>query len=427
MTTTTASLHQFPDGPVIRVADGTIVIERLVVNDAEVAGYLTRTPEAKWAENVARALRVGALAMDADMNERFRDTMRFVSGHIDGALSTFEKRVAATLEQHVGDGTRDGLLQERAREMFEEAKRSLKAEFRQLGPEVLATKGDEIDRRLKQRADELLANVERLFQEGGLFHHQLEAMRHEFRVGQATLKGEIELVKEHVVRKQGAEENPNRVEEGYDYEDEVQAILSRIGDLRGDTVEHVDRVAGRSGRSRKGDSVLTLSVERAAVITAPRVAFEIRDRTESPISLADVEATRKNRDAQVVVVVGAHYGSLPKEFADRPFCFARARNLVTLRLEPGNPHAEELLFAVYELAARLAFECVRATHEGDWNEIQECARELEQELLLLDELSKDFGAIETRAGNGRAKTEGLRERALAKAGRLVAIARAASC
>ena len=51
---------------------------------------------------------------------------------------------------------------------------------------------------------------------------------------------------------------------------------------------------------------------------------------------------------------------------------------------------------------------------------------LRQNLQVLDAISKDFGAIEARAGLGKKKTEGLREQSLAKAGRLVAIARAAS-
>jgi hypothetical protein len=85
-----------------------------------------------------------------------------------------------------------------------------------------------------------------------------------------------------------------------------------------------------------------------------------------------------------------------------------------------------LLFAVYELASRLAYASVRPTHDGDWGEVEECARELETELQVLDAISKDFGAIEARAGLGKKKTEGLREQSLAKAGRLVAIARAAS-
>jgi hypothetical protein len=323
-------MHSLRGEAVIQIVDGGIVIQHLVVNDREVANYLERTPEGTVAEHVVRALRIGVLAMDADMNERFRDTMRFVNGHIDGALDAFEKRVAVTVGQQIGQGNRDGALQQRAREIFEEAKRTVRDEFRQLGPQVLGSKADEIERRLKQRADELVEKVERLFQEGGSFHSQFETLRRELRDGQLNLKGEIELVKEHVVRQQGAVENRNPVDEGYDYEDSVQNMLSRIGDMRGDEVEHVDRVAGRSGRSRKGDTVVTLNVERAAVTIAPRIAFEIRARSESPISLADVEATRKNRDAQVVVVVGAHRGSLPKEYADRPFRFASARKIVTL-------------------------------------------------------------------------------------------------
>jgi hypothetical protein len=52
---------------VIRIAGGPVVIE-FVVNEAEVAGYLARTPEVKWADYVVRALRVGSLAMDAAGN-----------------------------------------------------------------------------------------------------------------------------------------------------------------------------------------------------------------------------------------------------------------------------------------------------------------------------------------------------------------------
>lgn len=420
------NVHPLRDAAKIAVADGLVVIEQLVVTDPEVTGFLERTPEGRWAENLVRAMRIGVLSMDANMNERFRDTMRFVNGQMDGALEAFERRVAATLGQHVGDGDHDGLLQQRTREIFADARRALREEFTQLGPEVLGAKGEEIERRLKSRADELLQNVERLFHDGGPFHQQLELVRAEVRSGQASLKDEIELVKEHVVRRQGAEENPNPVDEGYDYEDAIQAVLSRIGEFRGDDVQHVDRVSGRSGRSRKGDTVVTLNVERASVTMAPRVAFEIRDRSGSPISLSDIEATRKNRDAQVVVIIGAHRGSLPKEYADRPFHVGRGTNLVTLHLEPDNPYGEELLLVAYELAARLAYETVRATHDGDWGEIEDCARELEEELAILNEVCKDFAAIETRAGTGRKRTDGLRERALSKAGRLVAIARSAA-
>jgi hypothetical protein len=421
-----ASLHQLPDDAAVRIANGTVVIEQLVVNDAEVAGYLTRTPEAKWPENIVRALRVGSLAMDADMNERFRDTMRFVNGQIDTALGGFEQRVADTLSRHVGDGERDGFLQQRAREMVEEAKRELKAEFEQLGPAVLGRKGDEIERRVKERTDELVGRVERLFQEGGLLHHQLTTVRDEMKSLFDLVRQELDLLKEYIIRQQAVDAQRDPVQEGYSYEAEIQALLSTIGGMRGDDVQHVDRLTGRSGRSMKGDTLISLACEHVAVTTSPRLAFEIRDRETKPLSLVDVEKARANRDAHVVVVVGAHRESLPKEYADRSLAFSRERNVVSLHLEPGHPFAEEILLAVYELARHLAFERVRVSHNGDWRAVEESARELQDALGTLDAIGADFEAIRSRAQAGKNRTEDLRGRALAEAGRLVALARAAS-
>jgi hypothetical protein len=58
------------------------------------------------------------------------------------------------------------------------------------------------------------------------------------------------------------------------------------------------------------------------VTTPPCVAMEIRDREDSEFSLADVEMMVENREARAAVVIAAHRGSLPKQYADRSFAIS---------------------------------------------------------------------------------------------------------
>ena len=135
----------------------------------------------------------------------------------------------------------------------------------------------------------------------------------------------------------------------------------------------------------------------------PCIAVEIRDREESEFSLPKIEMMRRNREAQVAVVIAAHAGSLPKQYAGQAFAISWPKRLITLVLDPASPDAEVVLAAAYNLACVLAIESVRHSREGDWDGVGRIADSIEQVIAGMAEDQSAFTQIERKAHDAGTK------------------------
>ncbi len=105
----------------------------------------------------------------------------------------------------------------------------------------------------------------------------------------------------------------------------------------------------------------------------------------------------RNREAQVAMVIAAHPGSLPKQYADRPFAISRPKRTVTLVLDLTSPDAEVLLATAYQLACILAVEAVRQSRAGNWDAVARKAEVIEQVVEGMVEEQAAFDHIEKKA------------------------------
>ncbi|HWX09204.1 MAG TPA: hypothetical protein VNY33_04435, partial [Gaiellaceae bacterium] len=170
-----------------------------------------------------------------------------------------------------------------------------------------------------------------------------------------------------------------------------------IGSLRGDDVELTAGKVGKVARCLKGDSKVVVSTDGMEVTAAPCVAVEIRDREESEFSLTDVETMVQNREAQVALVVAAHSGSLPRQYADRSFAISRRKRLITVVLDPESTESEMVLAAAYHLASALAIDVVRRSRAGDWDAVARKVDEIELAVEGIVEARTALGQIERKA------------------------------
>jgi hypothetical protein len=141
------------------------------------------------------------------------------------------------------------------------------------------------------------------------------------------------------------------------------------------------------------------------VTAPPCVAVEIRDREESEFTLDHVATMVENREAQVAMVVAAHSGSLPKEYADRTFSVSRRKRLITLVLDPESGDAEVVLAAAYHLAAILAVDAVRHSRAGDWDLVGQKVEAIEQAVEGMTEARTALGQIERKAHDAGAAAD----------------------
>jgi len=155
----------------------------------------------------------------------------------------------------------------------------------------------------------------------------------------------------------------------------------------------------------KGDSVIVVATDGVDVTSSPRVAVEIRDREESEFTLADVHAMVQNREAHAAVVVAAHAGSLPKQYANRSFAISRHKRLITLVLDPDSEESEVVLAAAYHLACALALESVRHSREGDWDVVARKVEAIEQAVDGTAVARTALGQIEKKAHDAGASAD----------------------
>jgi hypothetical protein len=369
---------------------GTAVSASVTFDDAEIVEILTQVPEGRRVEFFVRAARSGLIAMGNDVTSRLREAMRFMQLSLDTHVTTFGDRMAEKVRDQLGDADRDGHVEKRLKQILDGMKADLSAEMEKSLP-------DAFDKQTKKSAEFIQAEGERvmrqiagLFAENGIAFNVIHEARRDFAL-------RLEEVKTAVTVAQTKAANPTPRDAGLEYEAWVHGQLATIGSLRGDDVELTAGRAGAITRCLKGDSRIVVSADGIDVTEAPCIAVEIRDREESEFSISDVEMMVRNREAQVAIVVAAHAGSLPRQYADRSFAVSRPKRLITVVLDPDSVESEIVLAAAYNLATALAIDVVRCSRDGDWDAVARKVDEIELAAEGIVEARTALGQIERKA------------------------------
>ena len=214
----------------------------------------------------------------------------------------------------------------------------------------------------------------------------------------------LDEVKTAITVAQTKAANPSPRDAGLSYEASITGMLTTIGSLRGDDVEDTANKVGKVPNCKKGDArILPSAVGRHRRHPAVHRCRDPRSE-ENEFSFADVEMMVRNREAQAAMVIAAHMGSLPKQYAGQSFAVSWQKRLITIVLDAESPDAEVILAAAYSLACVLAVEAVRQSRDGDWEAIVRKAEAIEAAISEMTEEQALFSHIERKAHDGLTKS-----------------------
>jgi hypothetical protein len=335
------------DGPApsprIQVLGDRIVVERLVLHDPALAGYLgERLPDDRGAL-VERALRIGLIALqDAGVSvnvdvvkAEFERILRQTEQVNEKAAEALEQtlranfadgdgRLPRTLEKFLGDR---GELRSMVEALFDETKRD----------SAIGRIGRMLERYFDGDASKLALLLDPT---------RLNSPMHQFRSEMAAgFKGlEERLVAIEAAAAARGAERARSAAKGADFEDLLDSMLGDLARGAGDLLDRTGTETGALLKSKKGDFVLTLD-QRVARGADLRVVVEAKDRPMSMRAIRDeLREARENRGAAVALAVftPAH---VPSGIA--PFAIVGGDVYCVV-----DPHAPEP--ATLEAAVRLA-------------------------------------------------------------------------
>lgn len=340
--------------PSITIEPDRFVVDRLVVADPALAGWLAEQPADDHSILVERAIRIGMMAIQSvgvTLNvdavrsefERLAESQRVMTERAAEALeqtlrSNFgdgDGRLPRTLEAFLGDR---GKLQATVRELFDPARKD----------SALGRLGTMLESYFDGDASRLatLLDPTRL---GSPLHQ----FRSEVAAGFKALEEKLVAIEAAGAARAG--ERAKSSAKGADFEALLDGLLGGIARGANDLLERTGTESGDSGRSKKGDFVLTLdpAVARGADL---RVVIEAKDRKVSGREMRDeLREARTNRDAAVGLVVFTPQHA-PAGIA--PFD-VRAGDVYCV-VDPADPDVSTLEAAV-RLARLLALASLRET------------------------------------------------------------------
>jgi hypothetical protein len=295
-----SATHAAPS--VVALYGDRIIVERLELVDGALAASLADRPEDDRAAVVARALRIGLLAiqdaavsMDADVvRQEFDALLRRQEAANERAAQALETtlranfadgegRLPRTLETFLGDR---GSLRRFVGELFDETKRD--SAIGRMGA------------LLGQYFDGDASRLARL-----LDPTRLGSPLHQFRTEIADgFRGVHErLTALEAASRARAEERARGTAKGADFEELLDELLGGIARGSGDLLDRTANEEGAVLRSKKGDFVLTIdpTLARGADL---RVVVEAKDRPMSLRAIRDeLREARQNRCAAIALAV----------------------------------------------------------------------------------------------------------------------------
>src|SRR3954465_14335980 len=291
-----------PPAARVRLDGDRIHIDRLTVEDPALAVFLAERPEDDRADLVARAVRIGLLALqDAGVTvnvdvvrAEFEKLVRQAETVNEKAAEALEQtlrtnfadgdgRLPRTLEKFLGDR---GALRSMVEELFDESKRD----------SAIGRIGRMLERYFDGDASKLA-----LLLDPTRLNSPMHQFRQEMSAGFKSIEERLVAI-EAAAAARGAE-RARSAAKGGDFEDLLEAMLADIARGAGDLLDRTGTEAGALLKSKKGDFVLTID-GRLARGCDLRVVIEAKDRPMSMRAMRDeLREARENRGAAVAVGV----------------------------------------------------------------------------------------------------------------------------
>jgi hypothetical protein len=286
----------------VQVLGDRIVVDRLVLHDPALAGYLGERPPEDRPALLERAVRIGLIALqDAGISvnvdvvkSEFERVLRQTEQVNEKAAAALEQtlranfadgdgRLPRTLEKFLGDR---GALRSMVEELFDETRRD----------SAIGRIGSMLERYFDGDASKLAHLLDPT---------RLNSPMHQFRAEIAAgFKGlEERLVAIEAAAAARGAERARSAAKGADFEAVLEALLGELARGAGDLLDCTGTETGALLKSKKGDFVITVDprVARGADL---RVVVEAKDRPMSMRAIRDeLRQARENRGAAVAVAV----------------------------------------------------------------------------------------------------------------------------
>lgn len=314
MVPTTNTKPQALPAPV-RVEDGKVAIENLIVEDRDLAEYLSSVPDAAAAATEAlklgaRVLRLAGTSGDVEMVKRQFDAMIASMGtNVEKVLEEAEKGVSDRLTKFTTEELQKSLDGHR-KEVNEEL-------IKLFGPESANSVQRQIDKVLEAQAklyrQELAQVLERTDDPENPFfklRKEVKDKADEAVRGIRELRDKvIEVVSE---AKGAAAEAEKGTAKGRTYQELVFEHVSDIARHFGDTALYVADQPGLKGKSKSGDVVVEINAQETSN-GALRMTFEAKDQAgiSIPKLLQELEEAKENRAAASAVAAFSGAGIVP--------------------------------------------------------------------------------------------------------------------
>ncbi len=407
-----------PPATRVRVESDRIVVERLVIADPALAGFLGARSADDRPELVERALRIGLLALQdagvtvnvdvvrAEFEKLVRQAesvnekaAQALEGTLRANFADVDGRLPRTLEKFLGDR---GALRAMVDELFDETKRD----------SAIGRIGRMLERYFDGDASKLavLLDPTRL-------NSPMHQFRQEMTAGFKSLEERLVAI-EAAAAARGAE-RARSAAKGGDFEDLLEGMLADLAHGAGDLLDRTGVETGAVLKSKKGDFVLTLD-PRVAHGCDLRVVIEAKDRPMSMRAIREeLREAKENRGAAMAVVVfsAAHAPSGVAPFSlvgDDVYCV----------IDPGAPEPATLEAAV-RLARLLALTSL-VEHEGevDLAAVSTALTAIREQLELVRTLKASLTSISTATKAVWTGLDTMRSNILARVGEAEAEIRA---
>jgi len=295
-------LDAAPTGARVRVEGDRVLVDRLLLQDPTLAAFVAERPADDRPELVARALRIGLLAIQDTavtvnvdvVRSEFEKLVRQTETANDKASQALEQtlranfadgdgRLPRTLERFLGDR---GALRGMVEELFDPTKRD----------SAIGRIGSMLERYFDGDASKLA-----LLLDPTRLNSPLHQFRQEMTAGFRSLEERLVAI-EAAAAARGAE-RARSTAKGGNFEDLLEAMLGDLARGAGDMLDRTGTEIGAVLKSKKGDFVLTVD-PRAARGADVRLVIEAKDRPMSMRAIRDeLREARENRGAAGAVVV----------------------------------------------------------------------------------------------------------------------------
>ena len=385
-------------GPVVRVLEDRLVIERLEVID-ELAARVVRDQAAQKrapAETVRKAIEIGTRVIESEgtaanidfVNAKFQEHMaRLATERLRSARVGQRGARRANLDRVRGRPQRLGAAADQG-----DADQGERASAHRAGPPV----------RREEGTNPLLG-----FQDGGTAkvaeavqrtERQSEALREQV----AALQTEIARLSERTAADQRiAEAEEAGTRKGRSFEDLVHGELESLAESHDDAAHHVGDTSSEAG-GKMGDTVI--EVGACSGPAQATIVFEAKNRKLSKNDAwAELNGAMQERDAAYAVLVVAGEDKIPSGLEELTE-YQGNKMIVVLDREEPDPLALRL---VYRYVRARALAATAGSFEVDAAGVRAATEEAQSKLKTVNRIRKSLTSITTSADRAREDVDGM--------------------